>query len=397
MRSRQQLLRLWKRPSKDGRSFTYYLRFYNMENKPAIQSLGHSDHRKAEKQRLAKEKELRMGFCPTGTMRLKDFMEDSLERTGSSIRPSTREEYQSAMDDFIKVVGNIDYQSITLEQGEFYRQACLDKGNSPATVKKKLIEIKRFFELAVKRKQLDENPLKYIDMPKPKKKRVRIYSEAECRRMLKGARDFISDRNDKTTLSWEMLILVALQTAMRRGELLNMTWSDIDFDEYVIDITGKDNTDETWEWLIKDHEERTVPISENTTKHLIALQEKCPPGYPYVFIPQSRYDFIQKERRAKGNWSYSDSRLGVINNFYKHWKKIFIRAGIKKKGKFHDCRSTALSNWFEQGLSEYEVMKLAGHSSFETTHKFYLAIKNDYLDKARQANVGLGLKLGVGE
>ncbi len=52
-------------------------------------------------------------------------------------------------------------------------------------------------------------------------------------------------------------------------------------------VLGKDDTDETWEWLIKDHEERTVPISENTTKHLIALQEKCPPGYLYVFIPQS--------------------------------------------------------------------------------------------------------------
>jgi integrase len=397
MRSKQQLVRLWKRPSKDGRSFTYYLRYYNMENKEQVQSLRHADARKAEKQRLAKEKELRMGYCPSGTMRLREFVTDSLERTGSNIRPSTREEYQSAMDDFIKVVGNIDYQRISLEEGEFYRQACLDRGNSPATVKKKLIEIKRFFELAVKRKQLEDNPLKYIDMPKPKKKRVRIYSEAECRRMLKGARDFISDRNDKTNLKWDLLILIALQTGMRRGELLNLCWSDIDFDEYVIDITGKDVTGETWEWLIKDHEERTVPISENTTKQLIALQEKCPPGYPYVFIPQARYEFIQSNRRGKGDWTYSDSRLGVVNNFYKHWGGIFKRAQIKKKGKFHDLRSTALSNWFAQGLSEYEIMKLAGHSSFETTHKFYLAIKNDYIDKARQANVGLDLRLEVGK
>ena len=42
-------------------------------------------------------------------------------------------------------------------------------------------------------------------------------------------------------------------------------------------------------------------------------------------------------------------------------------------------------------------MKLAGHSSFETTHTFFLAIKNDYPDEARQANVGLGLKFGVGK
>jgi integrase len=87
--------------------------------------------------------------------------------------------------------------------------------------------------------------------------------------------------------------------------------------------------------------------------------------------------------------------LDVYNNFYRQFGSIFRRAQIKKKGKFHDCRSTALSNWFAQGLSEYEIMKLAGHSSFETTHKFYLAIKNDYIDKARQANVELGLRLEI--
>jgi len=334
-----------------------------------------------------------MGYCPTGTMRLREFVADSLERTGDSIRPSTREEYESAMEDFISVVGNVDYQSITLKKGEYYRQACLDKGNSPATVKKKLIEIKRFFELAVKRKQLDESQLKYIDMPKIKKKKVRIYSEAECRRIFKAAQDYISDRNEANIMKWDLLIMIALQTGMRRGELLNLCWGDIDLDEYAIDITPKDNTDETWEWLIKDHEERTVPLSENTTQLLIDIQSKSPTGYPYVFIPQARYDYIQTELRAKGKWSFSSSRLDIYNNFYKQFDKIFLRAGIRKKGKFHDCRSTALSNWFAQGLSEYEVMRLAGHSSFETTHKFYLAIKKDYIDKARQANIGLGIKM----
>lgn len=67
-----------------------------------------------------------------------------------------------------------------------------------------------------------------------------------------------------------------------------------------------------------------------------------------------------------------------------------------KKGEFHDCRFTALSNWFAQGLSEYEVMKFAGHSSFETTYKFYLAIKKDYRHKAKKANVGLGLSWWIG-
>jgi len=103
-----------------------------------------------------------------------------------------------------------------------------------------------------------------------------------------------------------------------------------------------------------------------------------------------RYDFIQG-RRAKGDWCYSDSRLEVVNNFYRQFSTIQKKAGIRKKGTFHDLRRTALSNWFQQGCSEYDVMVLAGHSSFQTTHEFYLSLKKDYLDRARRASiVGLG-------
>ncbi len=36
-------------------------------------------------------------------------------------------------------------------------------------------------------------------------------------------------------------------------------------------------------------------------------------------------------------------------------------------------------------MKEYEVMKLAGHSSFSTTHKFYLAVADDLVDRARES------------
>jgi integrase len=55
------------------------------------------------------------------------------------------------------------------------------------------------------------------------------------------------------------------------------------------------------------------------------------------------------------------------------------------KGTFHDIRKTAITNWFRQGLSEYDVMKLAGHSDFATTHRFYLAVADDLVARAREA------------
>jgi integrase len=57
-----------------------------------------------------------------------------------------------------------------------------------------------------------------------------------------------------------------------------------------------------------------------------------------------------------------------------------------EEGNFHDLRRTCLTRWFVNGLTELDVMKLAGHSDFETTHKLYLAVKRDQLvDKARMA------------
>ena len=50
--------------------------------------------------------------------------------------------------------------------------------------------------------------------------------------------------------------------------------------------------------------------------------------------------------------------------------------------------------WFANGMSEYEVMRLAGHSDFVTTHKFYLAVADDLVDRARVATAqGLRQKL----
>ena len=51
--------------------------------------------------------------------------------------------------------------------------------------------------------------------------------------------------------------------------------------------------------------------------------------------------------------------------------------------------------WFANGMSEYDVMTLAGHSNFATTHKFYLAVADDLLGRAREATAqGLCKKLG---
>ncbi len=50
--------------------------------------------------------------------------------------------------------------------------------------------------------------------------------------------------------------------------------------------------------------------------------------------------------------------------------------------------------WFANGMSEHDVMVLAGHSSFATTHEFYLAVGDDLVHRARAVTAqGLRPKL----
>ena len=97
----KQLVKLWERPSYDGKRFTYYLLYTDEQGRRRQKSLGHADRRKAERQRAQFERKLTMGIVEPGSMKLMDFVEDSLRRTGDQIRESTHKYYLRVHDDLV--------------------------------------------------------------------------------------------------------------------------------------------------------------------------------------------------------------------------------------------------------------------------------------------------------
>lgn len=292
---------------------------------------------------------------------------------------------------------------MTLKQGEQFRQACLDKGNKPNTVSKKIRELHAVFQLAIDRKQLDENPFDNLSKPKSNKnKAIMTYTDDDCDRLVRSA----SELKEPGSLEWDLVIITALTTGMRKSEILNLVWSDIDFDKMTISIAEKQNTEVTWEWRIKDTDHRTVPLTEELAELLISLQSRSPVGYPYVFVPPVRYTEIQQIRkggttkRGKTIWTYEDARISILYRFNDLFNEIRKKAGIQEHKTFHDLRRTAITNWFYevgqegQKLEITEVMRLAGHSKYDTTLKYYLSVKDDLMSRARKAvkyRVGKGV------
>jgi len=143
----KQLVRLWQRPSHDGKKFKYYLIYTDEQGKRRQKSLGHADHREAKRRRTQLERELCMGIVEPDSMKLSELLENSLARTRGQVRESTLRETRRSVQEFIDVIGDMDYQRVSHQHGERFLQICLD-------------------QLAVNRGQLEKNPLKYVKSPK---------------------------------------------------------------------------------------------------------------------------------------------------------------------------------------------------------------------------------------
>jgi integrase len=247
----------------------------------------------------------------------------------------------------------------------------LKSGSAVETANKDIRTLRRIFNLAVDpRGYLHEgqNPFRKIKQRKKSPKAIRYVEITEYQAMLAATEK----------VWWKTLISIAYGSGLRRDEIFNLTWQDIDFESKLICINAKKSTKLSIEWEQKDHQSRIVPISEHTIKLLAELQLMAPEGYPYIFITPQRHKLI-KRRETAGKWN---PRCEAINNVGRDFEVIRRRAGIARC-TFHDLRRSAITNWAKY-LPIHVVQQFAGHSNIATTRKYYLSVRPEDITSAGQ-------------
>ena len=131
------------------------------------------------------------------------------------------------------------------------------------------------------------------------------------------------------------LVELAVETAMRRGELLNARWTHVSFETRTMRIP-----------VTKNGHARTIPLSSGALATLRTLSDGRAPGDERI--------------------------LPITQDAAKMaWKRLAKRAGLKDL-RFHDLRHEAISRFFERGLSVPEVALISGHRDprmlFRYTH-----------------------------
>ena len=203
------------------------------------------------------------------------------------------------------------------------------KLRSPATVNRYLAYLSIVFSHAVEWEWCDLNPVKGIKRGK-ETKRVRYlgmsgYPNTEAADLLKACKE-------SADTQLYPIVVAAMNTGARAGELLGLDWQDIDFQRGTARLTDT-----------KNGESRTIPIAGHAME---LLKEKRGIGKVFTAKPGSvKYDYAPA------------------------WKKALEAAGIKNF-KFHDLRHHAASMLAIAGMPLNQIGHLLGHKSQIMTARY---------------------------
>jgi integrase len=204
--------------------------------------------------------------------------------------------------------------------------------------------LKTIFNLAIKWGYLKENPTKgVVKLKVNDSKPPRFLSKEECQRLLNACPPDLYP-----------VYYTFLNTGMRKAELLNLEWDDVDFTRRKIRICRK----ESWQPKMG---EREIPVSNVLHDLLKGLRDKTPKRSTNVFCHRDGGKLRVKLREK------------LI--------QIARKAGIPDLTRVHTLRHTFASHLVMSGVDLPTVMKLMGHSDIQTT-MIYAHLAPDHLAEA---------------
>lgn len=196
-----------------------------------------------------------------------------------------------------------------------------------STVNREIACLRHLLNLAVGWSKIRVTPLK-IKLPKEPEGRVRYLEPEEARRLLECCAPHLRP-----------IVVFALHTGMRRGEVLGLMWSEVDLGRAVITLPGS---------RTKNKRERTVPLDEVVLKVLQDAERHRAPNQPRVFHKQD------------------GSPLGEIQTAFRN----AVRRAALKDFHFHDLRHTFASGLAMQGVSQKFIGELLGHRTMAMTDRY---------------------------
>ena len=297
---------------------------------------------------------------------LEDLKKDFL-KTKSHATDATKKGYKSVIKLFTEHVGQS--MTVNLIRTNDIRSFCFKKSYSNATQRNYLIHLKAFFSWLTEQGIIEKNPCKGIKPPKKKDKLVdKIFDEKDLNKIFIAFRKYqlkhVKEKHiihDNQKQHWfKPLITTAYYTGMRRKELVQLRWEQVNLENREVFVTDT-----------KNGRERTVVLFDPVYYRLKAWHKLSGKPNKGLVFPSPR---STKNLEV----ALTGENASKIFKFYVREAKL--KDGIHFHGLRHSCATFMIKKGFDVSL----VKGMLGHESIEVTMRYVTLGGKDRMNRAKE-------------
>lgn len=307
-------------------------------------------------------------YIEPSKLTFKDFVEKWIQDYAeSNLDPKTLHRYKEILDSrILPAMGHLRLDQIKpMHLVEFYKNLQEDGirrdgkpgGLSPKTILQHHRIISSILNDAVQWQIIKENPAARVKPPRVRKKKTECYDKEQTMALLAAL--------DGEPLKYKAMVMLAIATGLRRGELLGMEWQDVDFENNTIDIHKASQYIPGKGVFVKS------PKTEESNR-LITV-----PASVMVLLKEYKKQQAEKKLKAGSLWKGSDRLFTTWDGRPMHpdtitkWFPKFLERHNLPHIRFHDLRHLNATLLIAEGVPLKNVSKRLGHSNISTTADLY--------------------------
>jgi integrase len=312
------------------RGNVYWIRYVGLDGRIVFESSGSDKFRNAEALLIQRRQSIKEGKQPEIKRIANHIFKELSEKylTWINGRQKSAKTKGYIIRQLINIFGNLPLRRFNTVIVEQLQTDLMSRGLKNSSCNKVLNILKHMFTKAVEWEMVESETLKRIRKVKLLRddgKRLRYLSTEECQALINNCDPHLKP-----------IVTTALNTGMRKGEILNLKWDNVDLRHgfILLDVT-------------KNGERREVPLNDTLRITLQGITRRL--DVPYVF-----YDHITGK-------PYQDVK--------RSFKTALRKAGIRDF-HFHDLRHTFASHLVMAGVDITTVKELLGHKTLTMTLRY---------------------------
>jgi integrase len=245
-------------------------------------------------------------------------------------------------------LGRMKIQDVAPDHVQAFMAALAREGLAPGTLGVTYSIIRQAFKQAARWSLIPRDVAALVEPPRIGRYQARTLSSAEARALLRAAEGH----------RWHALLVLALSTGMRRGELLALRWADVDLEAGHITVRATMNR--------IDGELRL-----DTTKNDRVRRVSPPPAVITALREHRRAMSAERLQPSTGHVFTTTTGRPVEPQALHRWYKSALRRAGLPDTRFHDLRHSVATILLEAGVHPRVVMEILGHSQISITLDTY--------------------------